>query len=98
MRAKGGKYLPRSRSFVLNLPTDNKGKRGENRTGVNIPFIPFLALYEEKASITDARKFLKFCIPILSICHVKLCYCMNNRPCEIIRVVLKNILKFSFGS
>lgn len=59
MRAKGGKYLPRSRSFVLNLPTDNKGKRGENRTGVNIPFIPFLALYEEKASITDARKFFK---------------------------------------
>lgn len=66
MRAKGGKYLPRSRSFVLNLPTDNKGKRGENRTGVNIPFTPYLALYEEKASITDAMKFLKFCIPILS--------------------------------
>lgn len=67
MRAKsGGKYLPRSQSFVLNLPTDNKGERGENRTGVNIPFIPYLALYEEKASITDARKFLKFCIPILS--------------------------------
>lgn len=67
MRAKlGGKYLPRSRSFVLNLPTDNKGERCENRTGVNIPFIPYLALYEEKASITDARKFLKFCIPILS--------------------------------
>lgn len=66
MRAKGGKYLPCSRSFVLNLPTYNKGERGENRTGVNIPFIPYLALYEEKASITDAMKFLKFCIPILS--------------------------------